>query len=188
MNNLKSLEAEQWVIGSILNSPDSILIISDIISPDDFYSKRNQIIYSNCLELWIDGDLDTLHLTERLKEKGQLEESGGIDYIVSLITVTPTSANIKHHAEIVKKFAVLRNLYKLGNNLIQTITDTSDIKRVETFEEDRLKTAATEIFPWEQDKANTPAPRQDFVTFPEKTKPVQRLNGVISVKDMLSKS
>src|SRR3990167_5001048 len=125
MNNLKSLEAEQWVIGSILNSPDTILTISDIISPNDFYSKRNQIIYSNCLELWIDGDLDTLHLTERLKEKGQLEESGGIDYIVSLITVTPTSANIKHHAEIVKKFAVLRNLYKLGNNLIQTITDTS---------------------------------------------------------------
>ena len=119
-------------------SPDSILIISDIISPDDFYSKRNQIIYSNCLELWIDGDLDTLHLTERLKEKGQLEGSGGIDYIVSLITVTPTSANIKHHAEIVKKFAVLRNLYKLGNNLIQTITDTSDIKRVITEVEDTI--------------------------------------------------
>jgi len=70
------------------------------------------------------------------------------------------------------------------------VADSSDIKIVEEaiFQEDRLKTADTEIFPWEQGEEGTPAQGQDFVTLPEEPKPVQRLSGVISIKDMLSKS
>src|SRR3989304_7040013 len=71
---------------------------------------------------------------------------------------------------------------------VSDISSPGDIKSNEISQEDRLKTAATEIFPWEQDRANIPTPRQDFVMFPEETKPVQRLNGVISIKDMIGRS
>ncbi|OGE14958.1 hypothetical protein A3J89_01250 [Candidatus Curtissbacteria bacterium RIFOXYB12_FULL_40_6] len=104
----------------------------------------------------------------------------------SLIYEQKRNIEVKEDLEPIKDSGV--NQEQVDSAVVSDVSVTSDIKRVETFEEDRLKTAATEIFPWEQDKANTPAPRQDFVTFPEKTKPVQRLNGVISVKDMLSKS
>ncbi|KKR57874.1 MAG: hypothetical protein UU05_C0005G0026 [Candidatus Curtissbacteria bacterium GW2011_GWA1_40_47] len=104
----------------------------------------------------------------------------------SLIYEQKRNIEVKEDLEPIKDSGV--NQEQVDRAVVSDVSGTSDIKRVETFEEDRLKTAATEIFPWEQDKANTPAPRQDFVTFPEKTKPVQRLNGVISVKDMLSKS
>ena len=104
----------------------------------------------------------------------------------SLIYEQKRNIEVKEDLEPIKDSGV--NQEQVDSAVVSDVSGTSDIKRVETFEEDRLKTAATEIFPWEQDKANTPAPRQDFVTFPEKTKPVQRLNGVISVKDMLSKS
>lgn len=135
---LKSFEAESWVIGAILIETDIILKISDVITFDDFYSKKNQIIYSACMELWVDGLLDTLHLTERLKEKGKLDEAGGIDYIVNLATNTPTTANILHHIEIIKKFSILRSLYRLGNQITNTIKSDSDIKKVITEIEDTL--------------------------------------------------
>jgi replicative DNA helicase len=134
---IQSLEAEQWVLGSILNEPDTILIVSDIITPNDFYSKKNQAIYSCCLELWVDGLLNIINLHERLKEKGILDEYGGVDYI-SYLSLIPTSANIKHYANIVKKYSILRGLYILGNNLISTIDNTSDVKEVITKTEDEL--------------------------------------------------
>src|SRR3972149_6540790 len=104
----------------------------------------------------------------------------------SLIYEQKRNIEVKEDLEPIKDSGV--NQEQVDRAVVSDVSGTSDIKRVETFEEDRLKTAATEIFPWEQDKANTPAPRQDFVTFPEQTKPVQRLNGVISVRVMLRKS
>src|SRR3990167_7602266 len=96
----------------------------------------------------------------------------------SLIYEQKRNIEVKEDLEPIKDSGV--NQEQVDGAVVSDVSGTSDIKRVETFEEDRLKTAATEIFPWKQDKANTPAPRQDFVTSPEKTKPVQRLNGVIS--------
>src|SRR3972149_2876956 len=125
---LKSLDAERWTLGSIIDSPDTILIISDIIQPHDFFSKNNQIIYSSCLELWVDGLLNIINLNEKLKEKGKLDDVGGLDYIVSL-SIIPTTANIKHHANLIKKFSLLRKIYELGNNIINQ-NNITDIKEV----------------------------------------------------------
>ena len=144
---LKSLEAESWVIGSILVEPDIILKISDVITYEDFYSKKNQIIYSACMELWIDEMLDTLHLTERLKEKNKLDEAGGIDYIVNLSVNTPTTANIQQYVGTIKKFSILRSLYMLGNQITNTIKNDSDIKKVITEIEDTLIQTSQRLSP-----------------------------------------
>lgn len=128
--NIKSLNAESWVIGSILTEPDTLLTVSDIITTDDFYSNKHKIIYSACMELWLDGFLDVLHLTERLKEKGKLDEVGGIEAITELSVSIPTTVNIRHHTELVKKFSILRSLYRLGNKITATITDNSNVKDV----------------------------------------------------------
>lgn len=143
---LKSLEAESWVIGSILTEPDTLLKISDVITFEDFFSKKNQIIYSCCMELWIDGMLDSLHLTERLKEKGKLDEAGGIDEIVKL-SIIPTTVNILHHVNIVKKFSILRSLFRLGNQITNTIKSDSEIKKVITEIEDTIIQTSQRLSP-----------------------------------------
>src|SRR3989344_5872794 len=107
----QSLEAEMALLGSIMLRPEAIYEIMDIISSDSFYSEKNGLIFETMMELFGKRNpIDLLSLSSRLKEKNLLEQIGGATYLTELVNTVPSSANIKHYAEIVQKKYMMRRL------------------------------------------------------------------------------
>src|SRR6266487_6646311 len=89
-----SEDAEQAVLSAMLMDPDAILRANEFIDDTMFYREGNRRIYRAMVTLSERGDvIDPLTLTEELSRSGELESSGGRDYISSLIDAVPTAAN-----------------------------------------------------------------------------------------------
>lgn len=106
-----NLEAEQALLGSIMLRPDAIYEIMDIVTPSSLYFEKHRVIFETMLELFTKREpIDILSLTSRLKEKDLLERVGGTSFLTELTATVPSSANIKHYAEIVRKKFMMREL------------------------------------------------------------------------------
>lgn len=118
----QSIEAEQAVLGAIILEGESITKAIEILSPEDFYKENHRKIYTAMLELFDKNEpIDLITLTEHLKDKGELEEVGGLSYLGNLTTVVPTSANIKYHAKLVREKALLRALLRTCTEIITKV-------------------------------------------------------------------
>ncbi|MEI7513029.1 MAG: replicative DNA helicase [bacterium] len=108
-------EAEMALLGSIMISPESIHEVSDIIRAQTFYSEKHSIVYETMTELHAKASpIDLVSVSQRLKEKEQLDRIGGVSYITELVNSVPTSTNILHYAELVFKKSMLRKLIASG--------------------------------------------------------------------------
>ena len=100
--------------------PEGMHEIIDIVSADAFYAEKHRLIFSVMLELFGKGDpIDLLSLSSRLKERGQLEHSGGSSYLAEIVNVVPSASNIKHYAELVQKKYMLRSLIEASDEISQ---------------------------------------------------------------------
>lgn len=107
----QNIEAEMALLGSIMLRPDSIYEVIDIITPKSFYANRHAVIFEGMLDLFTKRTpIDLLSLSSRLKEKNHLDQVGGASYLTELVNTVPSSANIKHYAEIVEKKHIMRRL------------------------------------------------------------------------------
>ena len=108
-----SLEAEQSVIGSMLMDREAVIAASEIITGGDFYQQQYGIMFDAMVELFNEGKpVDLVTLQDRLKEKDVPPEVSSLDFVRDIITMVPTSANVKSYANIVSEKAVLRRLIK----------------------------------------------------------------------------
>ena len=106
-----SLEAEQSVVGSMIMSKDAIVTASEMLLKEDFYHQQYGIIFETMVELFTEGQpVDLVTLQNRLKEKDVPQEIQSLDFVRTLVTSVPTSANIKYYANIVKENAIKRKL------------------------------------------------------------------------------
>lgn len=132
-----SVEAEESVLGSLLIDKDAIVKVADWLSVDDFYKKKNALIYTAMLDLYASGDpIDVLSVITRLKEKKQLEQVGGDTAVTHLATVVPTAGNVIHYARIVQRTGTRRRLISAASEIseiafnenedIETILDLSE--------------------------------------------------------------
>ena len=113
-----SIEAEQSVIGSMLMDKEAITIASEQITGEDFYGKQYGVLFEAMVELNDEGKpVDLVTLQERLKEKGTPPEIYSLEYIRDVMAAVPTSANIKHYANIVAEKAVLRKLIRVNEEI-----------------------------------------------------------------------
>jgi len=109
-------EAELAVLSSMLFDREAIATAHEILHGDDFYRPANQILYETMVELFNRSiPVDIVTLSDRLSEKGALEQIGGREKINELASAFFTSANIKSHAEIVAEKSILRQLIKSAN-------------------------------------------------------------------------
>ncbi|MCM1386953.1 MAG: replicative DNA helicase [Bacillus sp. (in: Bacteria)] len=116
-----SIEAEQSVIGSMIMDREAIVVASEIIVGDDFYSKQYGILFETMVELNDEGKpVDLVTLQDRLKEKDVPPEVSSLEFVRDLITAVPTSANIKYYANIVAEKSTLRKLIKLNEEIANT--------------------------------------------------------------------
>lgn len=116
-----SIEAEQSVIGSMIMDREAIVVASELITGEDFYSKQYGILFEAMVELHDEGSpVDLVTLQNRLREKDVPPEISSLEYVRELITAVPTSANIKHYANIVAEKSTLRRLIRLNEEIANT--------------------------------------------------------------------
>jgi len=115
----QNIEAEQSILGCLMIDKEAITKIADFLTPDDFYRSAHQKIYAAILDLYSKHEpIDIVSVTNRLKEKKQLNEVGGASYLASLINMVPTSSHVVMYAKIVQQKRILRDLisaaYEIG--------------------------------------------------------------------------
>ncbi len=113
-----SLDAEKALLGSVFIRPEAMHDVVDIINEHSFYSSHNRAIWIALLELHTKASpIDILTLSSRLKEKGLLDDIGGMGYLTELVNTVPSSTNIVHYAEIVEKKHVMRDLLRAAEQI-----------------------------------------------------------------------
>ena len=81
----QNMEAEKSVLGSLMLEKDAIVNVANIIQVGDFYKNIHNEIYTAMLELYEKNEpIDVLSLSNRLEEKGKLDEIGGSSYLTTL--------------------------------------------------------------------------------------------------------
>ena len=116
-----SIEAEQSVIGSMLMDRDAIIAASEIVTADEFYQHQYGVMFEAMVELFNEGKpVDLVTLQNRLKEKDVPPEVSSLEFVRDIITMVPTSANVRSYANIVREKAVLRKLIKINEEIANT--------------------------------------------------------------------
>ena len=95
-------ELEEAVLGALMLEKDAYSIVSDILKPECFYERTNQLIYSAIVDLASrQQPIDMLTVTEQLRKRGDLEAVGGAYFIIELTGRVASAAHIEFHARII---------------------------------------------------------------------------------------
>ncbi|MDE7354982.1 MAG: replicative DNA helicase [Acetatifactor sp.] len=116
-----SEEAEQSVIGSMIMDREAIVAASELVTGEDFYNRQYGVVFETMVELNDQGSpVDVVTLQNRLKEKDVPPEVSSLEFVRDLVTVVPTSANIRYYANIVAEKSLLRKLIRLNEEIANT--------------------------------------------------------------------
>ena len=110
-----SLEAEQAVLGGVLLAEHGFEEIADRVSEEDFYREDHRLVYRAINALNEAGSpLDAVTVTEWFEANGLIDRVDGGAYVAQLANSTPSAANIKAYADIVREKSILRALIDVG--------------------------------------------------------------------------
>ena len=113
-----SIEAEQSVLGGLLLSGNAWDQVADILVESDFYREDHRTIFRAVSELHDNSrPCDAVTITEWFESHGQIDLVDGGSYINQLVNTTPSAANIKAYAEIVREKSILRGLIDVGTEI-----------------------------------------------------------------------
>ncbi len=113
-----SIEAEQSVLGGLMLDSEAWDQVADLLHEEDFYRRDHRLIYTAMHELAErNTPFDAITLSEWMEQRGQLEEGGGLAYLGTLAKNTPTAANIKAYAAIVRERSIVRQLIRVANEI-----------------------------------------------------------------------
>ena len=113
-----AVEAEQSVLGGLLLENEALDKIADILASSDFYRHDHRLIYEHIARLVEHNKpADIVTVAEALENSAELSGVGGIAYLGALAQNTPSAANIRRYAEIVRERAVMRQLVEVGSGI-----------------------------------------------------------------------
>ncbi len=117
----QSLEAEQAVLGSMLIDSRCITDVIGTLRPEDFYLQQNREIYETIYSMFNYSEVvDPVTVLDKMKERGVFtEQSTG--YVMQLMEITPTAANVRQYAQIVKDKALLRSISEAATDINETV-------------------------------------------------------------------
>jgi replicative DNA helicase len=151
LTNLSIEEVEEALLGALLIDEDVVIRIIDLLKPDDFSKKENQIVYQAVLDLFERRmGIDLVTVGNRLKDKNLLEAIGGQSYLVYLIHKAPSIGNVYAYARIIKTNKAKRDLTELSRK-IQEIVEVGGKDAAELIDEVEKKvfSIAERIYPYE---------------------------------------
>jgi replicative DNA helicase len=114
-----NLDAERFVLGSILMDDSVHLQVAAALAPEDFSLEKHRRIFARMHDLYERGErIDRVSLAEELMRQGQLESCDGLSYLVSLDDGLPKLSNLDGYIRIVKDKALLRRIVFASQKLI----------------------------------------------------------------------
>lgn len=117
-----SLEAEQSVLGSMLIDSRCVNEVIGLVRPEDFYLSTNREIYETIYEMFSYSQvIDPVTVLNKMRERGVFDEQNSTKYIMQLMEITPTAANVRQYAQIVHDKALLRNLSEAASDIVNTV-------------------------------------------------------------------
>ena len=124
----QNLDAERGVLGSILLSNDALDDVIEFIGPDCFYNDAHKKIFAAIRSLRDRGvtGIDAVTLGEELDRQSQLEDVGGVDYILEILNTVPHAAHAAYYAEIVRDKYLQRSLNYACEEILKNSYDSSD--------------------------------------------------------------
>jgi replicative DNA helicase len=113
-----SIEAEQAVLGGLLLDPAAWDNVADVVRQEDFYRPDHRLIFAAIAQVAGDGKpCDAVTVSGELERNGKLEAAGGLAYLSSIARDTPTAANARAYAQIVRERSLLRQLIEAGTQI-----------------------------------------------------------------------
>ena len=130
-----SIQAEQSVLGGLMLDNQTWDSIADKVVETDFYRRSHQLIFRKIEELAEKQiPFDVITLSDALKGIGELENVGGLGYLIMLAKDTPSAANIVAYANIVRDRSVLRQLIHIGTEISDSAFNTDGRDTAELLE------------------------------------------------------
>ena len=136
-----SVDVEQSLLGSMLLYPESVRIAFEKgLMESDFYSNVNQRIFN--VIMGIDNEKKPVEITgvvTRLTDLGLLQQVGGMEYLLKLVDVATSSANVEYYIGLIQNKAILRRLIESAQEISEEGMDLSnDIEDVLDLAEQKI--------------------------------------------------
>ncbi len=119
-----STEAEQSVLGSMLIDSRCVAEVIGLLRPEDFYLAQNREIYETIYTMFNYSQvIDPVTVLDKMRERGVYNEETTSNYLMQLMDITPTAANVKRYAEIVRDKALLRSVLTAANDITEAVNE-----------------------------------------------------------------
>ncbi len=106
-----STEAEQAVLGAMFIDESCIPEVVTILKPEDFYLRQNREIYETIYRMVeLSASIDLVTVLDQMRQTGVFKENVTDRYILQLMEITPTAANVKEYISIVRDKSLLRRV------------------------------------------------------------------------------
>lgn len=144
MNNMPySIEAEESLLGAMLQNPQAISIALSKINSKDFYSERNRLLYESIIEMQNSNiEVNPETALRYLKENGLFEKLFQNDeaYLMRIIDGSPFYQNSKYYSEIIAEKSLLRDLIFAAQDIQKSAYEAKDAetKEVADFAEKKI--------------------------------------------------
>ncbi|GAA0701937.1 replicative DNA helicase [Marinobacterium maritimum] len=174
-----SIEAEQSVLGGLMLDNNTWDTVSEVLLEDQFYRPTHRMIFRTMQKLIDDGrPIDVVTLSEELDRTAELEEAGGLEYLVSLARNTPSTSNIRAYSEIVRDRSLLRQMISVANEIADSAFHPGGRASDEILNE-----AEQKIFQIAEDRPNQGGPES---VNPLLKKAVDRIDELFNNSDSLT--
>jgi len=122
-----NVEAEQFVLGSILLSDTVFSHVAGALEADDFHLEKHRRLFGRMLDLFSRSErIDYVTLANELIKRGQLESCDGVAYLSTLTEGLPRLENIDSYIRIVKDRSLLRRLIYTSQNIVAQCLEGSE--------------------------------------------------------------
>ncbi len=155
--------AEQSLLGALMQEPEKLVEVKAAVDVEDFYDEKNKDIYNAILRLDEAGIIpDTTTIFEEINNSGAFKSMDASLYIVELYDITPSTRNIMHYANLVKRYSIYREIRSAllssteemnqGNADIDSLTATlfdqveRAMERAKTSQFKNMKDVTDEVF------------------------------------------
>jgi len=106
------------VLGGLMLDNHAWEKVADIITDSDFYRHDHRLIYRHISRLIEQSrPADVVTVAESLEKSNELNQIGGLAYLAALAQNTPSAANIRRYAEIVRERSIMRRLVEVGTEI-----------------------------------------------------------------------
>jgi len=116
----RAIEAEMGLLGAMILDWQVIgEVIQVLQGADDFYEPAHAAIYLVLVDLYDRHEpVDMIHLKQRLEDLGELEQIGGLDYLIELAEGTPSAVTARYYAKLVREASIKRQLIEAAGMIL----------------------------------------------------------------------